>query len=501
MDCLRQRSSYSGSPARSPGSRSDKKKEAASLLDQWECIFLSCEDRLARSPESAKRFREHLLAQLSCPGRHTITSLLSTNGKQHQDWSSDYYLYAQKRIDPTALFNQVRKEVDLLRDCSKPLVVAIDDTILRKTGKQIPGAAWRKDPLGPPFNLNLVWAQRMIQFSAAVPGRQGEARMIPIIFKDASTPRKPRKSDSPQTWEVYREELKQRNLNRRATDLLHTLQQQRENAPLHVLVDGSFTNRKVLKNLPNQTTLIGRIRKDARLNYLPEEQAPKGRKRVYGPDAPTPERLRKDEEVLWEKVRAFAAGKWWDFKVKTIAPLRWRAAGKDHNLRLVVIAPLGYRKNKQGRLLYRKPAYLICTDTELSLETILQEYVWRWDIEVNHRDEKTLLGVGQAQVRNENSVELVPASAVAAYAMLHIAAMKAYGWAGKPDVIPAPKWRDPNKKKRSSTQDLLNELRRELWSRAIRPSHLNDFMHHVPQETKSEKCYPKLCDALFYATG
>jgi hypothetical protein len=62
---------------------------------------------------------------------------------------------------------------------------------------------------------------------------------------------------------------------------------------------------------------------------------------------------------------------------------------------------------------------LICTDPDLPLEDLLQEYVWRWDIEVNHRDEKTILGVAQAQARNENSVEYIPATAVAANAMRH----------------------------------------------------------------------------------
>jgi len=75
----------------------------------------------------------------------------------------------------------------------------------------------------------------------------------------------------------------------------------------------------------------------------------------------------------------------------------------------------------------------------LPLEKLSQEYVWRWDIEVNHRDEKTILGVGQAQVRNKNSVESIPATAVAACAMLLFAAIKAYGKNGNSDTIPEAK--------------------------------------------------------------
>jgi len=43
------------------------------------------------------------------------------------------------------------------------------------------------------------------------------------------------------------------------------------------------------------------------------------------------------------------------------------------------------------------PAYLIVSDPHLSLQSIVQHYVRRWEIEVNFRDEKTLLGVGEAQ--------------------------------------------------------------------------------------------------------
>jgi hypothetical protein len=92
----------------------------------------------------------------------------------------------------------------------------------------------------------------------------------------------------------------------------------------------------------------------------------------------------------------------------------------EMDLRLVVIRPVGYRLRSGARKLYTQPAYLICTDPLLALEDLLQEYIWRWDIEVNHRDEKTILGVGQAQVRNENSVQHIPALAVAAYAKVHV---------------------------------------------------------------------------------
>ena len=70
----------------------------------------------------------------------------------------------------------------------------------------------------------------------------------------------------------------------------------------------------------------------------------------------------------------------------------WRNAGPDLPLLLLVIKPLGYRLRKGSKLLYRQPAFLICTDPQLDLTMLLQAYVDRWEIECNHRDEKSLIG-------------------------------------------------------------------------------------------------------------
>lgn len=131
--------------------------------------------------------------------------------------------------------------------------------------------------------------------------------------------------------------------------------------------------------------------------------------------------------------------------------LLWAKAGAKQPLRLVVVAPVGYRLHKGGKLLYRQPAYLIGTDPNMSLELLLQYYLWRWDIEVNHRDEKQLIGVGQAQVRACQSTDRAPSFAVAAYAMLLPAGEQTYGTASQPTAWPLPKWRAGRRKTRLST--------------------------------------------------
>ncbi|RJP32065.1 MAG: hypothetical protein C4547_14455 [Phycisphaerales bacterium] len=98
--------------------------------------------------------------------------------------------------------------------------------------------------------------------------------------------------------------------------------------------------------------------------------------------------MRQKEQHAWQFVEAYAAGNTHAFRIKTLAPVCWRTTGTRLPLRVVVIAPVSYRLTQHGRLLYRQPAYLICTDLDLSLQQLLQEYLWRRDIEVCcHRGE------------------------------------------------------------------------------------------------------------------
>jgi hypothetical protein len=412
-------------------------------------------------------------------------------------------MYSSERMDPEKLFAPVRQTLTGRLRPGEPLVTALDDTRLRKSGRKTYGVKYTRDPLGPPFHINFIKAQRFLQLSMASPAENGMARMIPIDFVHAPSPKRPPDQADEDVCAQFRKAKRDMALPKVAADRLLILREAMDedgeaSRPLWSVVDGGYTNRTFLKPLPQRTIAVGRIRADAKLYHLPEpSQGKPGRNRVYGRRAPTPEELRQDDAVTWTRVEAFAAGKIHQFKLKTLSPLRWRAAGNKHNLRLIVIAPLGYRLTKYSRLLYRKAAYLICTDPGASLEQVLQAYIWRWDIEVNFRDEKTLLGVGQAQVRHEHSVENVPALAVAAYAMLLTSATQAYGPTGKPDALPAPKWQR-KQSLRASTQSLINHLRHEVWARAIR---FSGFVSPQPPDAKPQKLDPSLEGALFYATG
>jgi hypothetical protein len=422
------------------------------------------------------------------------------------DWSADYRLFSREgRFTAGPLFDVALTELLGLLTPHRPLVVAMDDSYLPKEGKQVAAVGWARDSHAPPFISNFIWSQRVLELSAAAGCVPGPARMIPVDFALTPTPKRPRKTASPAEHEAYLAAAREANISRVGVEHLRRLRARMdglggEGHPLLVVGDGRFTNGTVLRALPDRTTLVGRVRKDTRLTFLPEEESPRrGRRPAYGALAPTPEELLADESVPFQRVTVHAAGGLKSCRVKTLAPLRWRAAGAEQLLRLVVIAPLAYRPRKEARLLYRDPAYLISTDPDLPLEELIQAYVWRWDIEVNFRDEKALLGLGEAQVRLASSCERVPQLLVASYALLLLAARRVFGQEGTPDLLPPPRWRARSAPARASTPSLISHLRAELWGEALGVDDFSGFMSKKLSDTKPKKDLPDLSSAVLYA--
>ena len=452
------------------------------------------------------------LSSLLCLGRRTVTGLLSTCGQQVQDWSAAYRLFSRHRIDADSLFGGVRRHAAALIPDGQPICLAVDDSLFPRTGAKIPGTAWRRDPLGPKFHTNFIRAQRFLQFSVGVPvSPQAETRrMIPIDFLHCPTPAKPGKKATEDERKLYRQDCRAHRLTAQASARLESLcaslppDCQGQPRPVHLLADGAYTNGALLKHLPPQATFIGRIRKDAKLHCLPPAttQTHRGRRLLYGPVAPTPEQVRTDEAHPWQTISVFAAGARHECRVKTMTDLLWRTAGAGLLLKLVVINPIHYRPRKGSKLLYRQPAFLICTDPHLDTQQIVQQYLWRWEVEVNFHEEKSLLGVGDAQVRAPASAQSLPAFRIATYALFLLAGIRAVSQVGNVPALPPPKWSAGAQPPRPSTQRLLHHLRAEVWGLGLGlGSNFSDFATPSHPAIKSEKFLPSLSSALLYCNA
>lgn len=417
-----------------------------------------------------------MLAHLLCTERRTVTGLLNTLGRQQQDWSKAYRLY-REHVDAAAIFTPVLDGVLELLAEGSALVIGVDDSHLRKSGQKVAAAGWYRDPLGPAFHTNLMWSQRFIQLSAAVPdpANPKRSRMIPIAMQMIPKLPKPAKDATKEELEYY-ENIKA--LNSPGAHALGLLQQVREHLDasgphaekmICVCGDGDYSNSTLLPRLPPKTIYIGRTRTDISLWSVPKQPKRRsaGRPRSYGEQLPTPEALRKDKTVAWQELLIYNGSKDTKVRYKRIPQAKWHIAGEKAVVQVVVIAPLRYKKRKNGPWQYTKPAYLVCTNKDMPVEQLIQAYFWRWGIEVNFKEEKQLFGAGQAQVRSAPSVATAPAVCIATYAALLLAGIRAYGFDSKPPSLNPPKWYLRKKDSRVTSSDLIRQLHQEMLHTAI----------------------------------
>lgn len=432
------------------------------LLRTWMEIVADWKEVFAQARTTRRAVRQ-ALGSLVCLGRRTLSRVIWTNGGEQRSWSSEYFLHSRAPWDPQRLFAPVLERA--LAWCPGRLVgVAVDDTRLRKTGLCIPQAFYQRDPLSPPFHWNLMWGLRFLQASLLVPLYRRApvgSRAVPIRFEDAPAVKRPRRRAPPQEWSWYRHLRKRFNLSCRFTQMMSSLRRMLDEAGgtakiLVIAGDGSFCNRTVFSAPRERTEMIARARKDARLCF----RAPQPSRRFYAVEKFTPEQVRQDEAIPWQTTKLFYGGKWRRIRYKEVRGFYWQSGAQRQPLRLFVVAPTPYRKRNSGRLYYRRPAYLLTTDLTSPAKPLLQIYFDRWQIEVNHREEKDTLGVGQAQLWNATAVPKQPVLVVAAYSALLLASLIAFGAERGSAYAALPKWR--RKARRPSCLDLITLLRKEM---------------------------------------
>ena len=158
------------------------------LLQMWVGVFPQ-----QRSFDRARRLTFGLLA---CLSTHLTTNAICAVARQFRDWSGDYRLHNRSPWEPHRLFDPIFDRVrPLLPPQQAPILLALDDTNCKKTGRKIPGASTLRDPMSPPFHVNLMRALRFVQASLLISPTiaPGPARALPVRFEPAPLPAKPKK--------------------------------------------------------------------------------------------------------------------------------------------------------------------------------------------------------------------------------------------------------------------------------------------------------------------
>lgn len=165
----------------------------------------------------------------------------------------------------------VRLVVSWLVDPTQPLVVPIDDTLGRHTGKRIAAASMHRDPLlstgkRPFFHWGHVWVVLSINLYAF-----GKTWALPVLVRLYRSKQRCARDQCP-----FR---KTTELGREMVDLLATTLPDRR---IVVVGDAAYTNAALMKRRPPNVHLVGRSRPDAALYAPAPRYHGRGRPRVRG---------------------------------------------------------------------------------------------------------------------------------------------------------------------------------------------------------------------------
>lgn len=404
-------------------------------------------------------------------GRKNITRWLSACGLDQIDWSAFYRFFSRRLWSPRVLFRPIiaRATKLLLLKGEAIIAVAYDDSLVKKTGKRIKGASWQRDPLSPHFSCNFVWGMRYLQASLLMPlynyNKTTPPRALPIQFEQLPKFKRPSKRAREEDWSQYHLLTKRHNLSTAFVKNLRYLRHEFDLAGLYnrkilAIGDGSFANKTCLQADIPRTHLIVRTKKNARLYRRHSDLMDK--RRFYDPNSFTPEDIRKNEEIPFRKAAIFYSEDFREVRYKELKEVYWKWTAQRKPLRLIVIGPTPCRRGKNNKLYYRDPAYLLTTDLETDVVILIQKYFDRWQIEVNFKEEKDLLGLGKQQVWSERSIPRLPAFVAACYSSLLLASILRFNDERKPEYFPdPPKWYQKDKA-RPSLLDILAVIRREI---------------------------------------
>jgi hypothetical protein len=433
-----------------------------SLLAAWLEIVADWRSSFSQQRTFYRALRQ-ALGSLVCLGRRCLSRIIWTNGGQQQSWSGEYFLHSRSPWQPQTLFAGILRRA-LVYYPGRLVGIAVDDTRLRKTGRCIPHIFRQRDPLSPPFHVNLMLGLRFLQASLLLPLHQlaqAGCRALPVRFEEVPPLKKPSRKADAKAWAEYKKMIKLHNLSQSFVQMMGQLRLALDQAggkakTLVLALDGSFCNRTCLRAPRERTELVARTRKDAALCF----RAHKHSRRFYHPQTFTPEQVRQNQRLPWKETKLFYGGKRRKIRYKEVNLVYWRRGAARLPLRLFVVAPTAYRKRRGAKLCYRQPAYLLTTDLRSSARQLLQIYFDRWQIEVNHRDEKETLGLGQAQLRHVQAVPRQAALVVAAYSALLLASLQAFGVERGKAYPVLPRWR--RRASRPSCLDLITLLRKEM---------------------------------------
>jgi hypothetical protein len=376
-------------------------------------------------------------------GRRTVTGMLTAAGLAgiwHHSRAYWFFTGARWCTDQLglALVTLIR---DRLLTADAAIMIAVDDSLFRRSGRTVFGTGWHHDPTSPAPRKSCAWGNNWVVAGIIV--------WLPFLSRPICLPvlfRLWRKGD--------------RAKAQLARDLTELITAACPGRTIHVVADGLYGTRHWRK-LDPRITLTAALRANAALSeiHTPVPGA-NGRPKHIGDKIGTPAQLAARGD--WQTVTVTRYGSTGHTQIIEHRCL-WVGPLRTQHVRVILTRDPDPRRPKQ---LY--DLAILTTDLTTPAAQIIERYAARWPIEVTFHDAKHITGVGQARTRTETSVRrTVPLGL-----LTHTLVIVWYALAGhEPGDIDHRRRAAPwyTTKTEPSYEDMLIKLRRTLIAARFHP--------------------------------
>jgi hypothetical protein len=264
------------------------------------------------------------------------------------------------------------------------------------------------------------------------------------------------------------------------------------------LFDGSYDKPPFWKGLPGGVIALVRTAKNRALFYCPGPYPGKGRQRTYGDQAPAPQDYLKRREG-WHTAQLTVRGHQRRVVYRLEGPFLRKAMAATP---LFLVCVRGQHWQKAGHCKRRQPSFYCVNAVQragrwsLPLDIIvLLTWAWqRWELEVVHREVKSLFGLGDKQCHHPLAAVTSVQWSAWVYALLSLAAYRAFRLP-TPPILTTAWYRHP---KRWTFSSLLDTLRAAFWNDPRFQPFLSPSPKNWPKiEAQLEKILFSVRDPLF----
>jgi DDE superfamily endonuclease len=340
---------------------------------------------------SFRTFTALLAGMIAIPQRRTVTGMLTGAGLAgiwHHSRAYWFFGHARWCVDQVSVA-VTGLVVSRLLAPDAAVLIAVDDTLFRRSGRKVHGAGWQHDGAakGPRGN-KIAWGNTWV--IAAI--------VVTLPFSD-------RPVSLPVAFALWTKggPTKQVLLGRLITRITTAC----PGRPVHVVADAHYAgadgaagaahgaNRQ--RGLPTGVTLTSRLRANAKLHAIATPTPGRGgRPKRIGALLGTPKHLAATT-TAWTRTQVTRYGRRDTVDLADTLCL-WYGAYRSRAVRVILL------RDTTGTPTTGHHLALITTDLTSPADTIVTRYAARWSIEVAIEDAKQNTGAGQTRTRTPTTV-------------------------------------------------------------------------------------------------